>query len=158
MYMMIEKSRSEEMKQMLNIAWAAGFIDGEGCICILKQKYLSSDGGQKVYYRLSVSISQNNLEVLQRVKEVSGEHGNIFARKRTIQTNRQCYTLNYDSKHALNLIRTLKPFLIRKRAEVDAIEQFWQEGRMEERTGRKPVKDEILAVRESWYRKLQRMK
>jgi len=156
--MKIEQSRSQEMNERLNIAWVAGFIDGEGCICILKQKYLSSDGAQKVYYRLSVSISQNNLEVLQRVKEVSGIHGNIFAKKRTIKTNRQCYTLNYDSKHALSFIRALKPFLVRKRAEVDAIEQFWLQGRMEERTGRKPVKADVLAIRESWYKKLQRMK
>jgi len=142
------------------IAWISGFFDGEGCISICKQPYESSDGKRKHSHRLTVCISQNNYEVLQHFKDMSDIHGKIFKVKRTVDVNRQCYTLKYDARHAYRLLILMRPFLVRKGAEVDAIKMFWIEGQMETRgrTGRKPVDPEILAAREKWYRKLQKMK
>lgn len=158
MNMLLEDKNSAELKKMLDLSYVAGFIDGEGCITIFKQKYQSSDGQTKWGHRLRVAVGQNDLEVLKKVKDASGVHGNIFTKKRTIETNRTCYVLHFDGKHALDLIRKLMPFLIRKRPEAEAIEAFWKEGKMDMRTGTKTLPEDVWNVRESWYRKLHRMK
>jgi hypothetical protein len=149
---------SDEMinlKEQIDIAWAAGFVDGEGCLHIGKQKY---DHGRKVYYRLRLHVSQNNYEVLAKLKATLAIHANIIAIKRTHETNKQVYTLNYDGKHAYKAIMKLRPYLVRKRFEADAAHDFWVEGKLEQKTGRKPVKVELMEIRERGYKKLQKLK
>lgn len=141
------------------LAWAAGFIDGEGCIHIMKQKYISGrDRGIKYSHILRVHIAQNNLEVLEHLREVLGLHANIHKLKRTIGTNRQGYTLNYSSSHAYGVVKLIKPHLIRKLPEAEAVIAFWKEGKLDMRTGRKSLPQNIWETRERWYRKLKRMK
>jgi hypothetical protein len=141
------------------LAWAAGFIDGEGCIHIMKQKYFSGERGEVKYsHILRVNIAQNNLEVLEHLREVLGLHANIHKLKRTIGTNRQGYTLNYGSSHAYELVKLIKPYLVRKLPEAEAALAFWKEGKLDMRTGRKSLPQKIWDIRERWYRKLQRMK
>ncbi|WP_273150776.1 LAGLIDADG family homing endonuclease [Methylophaga thiooxydans] len=141
------------------VAWAAGFIDGEGCIHIMKQKFNSGKNGEIKYsHILRVHIAQNNLEVLEYLREVLGLHGNIHKLRRTIDTNRQGYTLNYSSSHAFELVKLIKPYLIRKLPEAEAVVAFWKEGKLDMRTGRKSLPQKIWGIRERWYRKLKRMK
>lgn len=141
------------------LAWAAGFIDGEGCIHIMKQKYKSSGTGEIKYsHVLRVHIAQNNLEVLEHLKKVLGVHANIHKLKRTIESNRQGYTLNYSSGHAYELVNIIKPYLVRKLPEADAALAFWKEGKLDMRTGRKSLPQKIWDIRERWYKKLQRLK
>jgi hypothetical protein len=158
MNMLLEEQYGGDFQKMLGLSYVAGFIDGEGCITIFKQKYKSSDGQTKWGHRLRIAIGQNDFEILKKVKDTTGVHGKIFTKKRTIQTNRTCYVLHFDGKHALQLIRKLMPYLLRKRPEAEAIEAFWEEGKMDMRTGRKPVPEDVWNTRETWYRKLQRMK
>lgn len=142
------------------IAWAAGFIDGEGCIHIYKQKYKSRLTGKHggITHSLRISIGQNNLEVLERIIEVLDIHAKIFKAKRNIETNRQCYTLHINGKYALQAIGLIKPYLVRKLPEAIAAERFWVEGHKDLKTGRNPVPDAIMDIREWWYSKMRRMK
>lgn len=141
------------------IAWAAGFVDGEGCIHILKQKYKSRNGKEiKHTHTVRLHIGQNNREVLEHFRDSLGVHGNIHKTKRTVSTNRQCYTLNYNASHAYELIKILMPHLVRKLPEAQAVMNFWEEGKLDMRTGRKPLPEHIWNIRERWYKKLQRMK
>lgn len=51
---------------MIELAWAAGFYDGEGCSCITKSSYYNKQGKQP-RYRLVVTVSQKtNAFVLNR--------------------------------------------------------------------------------------------
>ena len=152
----VQARQTADLNSILDLAWAAGFIDGEGCIHIAPQKY--GKNKEKVYYRLRLHIGQNNFEALDKVKSSLGEHGNIIPIKRTTAVNRQVYTLNYDGVHAYKVIMKLMPFLIRKKCEAQAANEFWVKGRLEEKTGRKPVRPELLKIREHWYRKLQKLK
>lgn len=148
----------DDLERGQKLAWAAGFVDGEGCIHILKQKYKSRAGEIKYYHVLRLHIAQNNLEVLEYLRDVLGVHGNIHKLRRTVSTNRQGYTLNFGSSHAREVIELLCPYLVRKLPEALAVIQFWKEGQMDLRTGRKPLPEAIWNIREWWYRKLQRMK
>lgn len=107
------------------IAWAAGFIDGEGCLHITKQKYKSPRTGEvKTTHTFKIHIAQVNLEVLERIKNVLGVHANIHKIKRNIRSNRQAYTLNYTGKHAYKAMNMVMPFLVRKRPEAEAVNLF----------------------------------
>lgn len=141
-------------------AWVAGFIDGEGCIHIYKQKYKSRLTGEHggITHSLRISIGQNNLEVLERIIDILDIHAKIFKNKRNMGTNRQCYTLHINGKYALQTIELIKPYLVRKLPEALAAERFWEEGRKDLKTGRKPVPKAIMDIREWWYNKMRRMK
>lgn len=97
-----------------SVEWAAGFADGEACIHVARQTY---QGNRRDTYVLRVSIVQNDLQLLQFFQKGLGIHAGIYAVKRNIGQNRQCYSLNYNGIHALQLILLLGPFLVRKRLE-----------------------------------------
>ncbi|AFI83956.1 endonuclease [Methylophaga nitratireducenticrescens] len=143
------------IQQMTDLAWAAGFIDGEGWIGIARQ---TRKGYDTITHRLKVAITQNNLEVLEHLKNVIGESGAITKGVRTEKMNRQSYALVFDSQHALNAIRKVRPFLKRKSHEADAVFAMWEEGLMGKRPGAKGWPPEIYKIREKWAQKISRLK
>jgi hypothetical protein len=144
-----------ELQNKINLAWAAGFIDGEGCIHIIRQPYGKD---RKINYRLRMHIAQANLEVLELLKEFIGVHGVIHKLRRGLSTNKQVYALHYDGRHALDAIERVKPYLIRKLYEAKAAKLFWEEGKLDLRTGRKPVPEDLMNIREKWCMKMQKLK
>lgn len=60
---------------MLLISWVAGFVDEDGYIGTVRQKYKDRQG--KICHRLKLSVVQNNREVLEEVKAILGEQGRI---------------------------------------------------------------------------------
>lgn len=145
----------ESIQQMTDLAWAAGFIDGEGWIGIARQTRKGSD---TITHRVKVAITQNNLEVLEHFKKIIGESGAITKGMRTEKMNRQTYALVFDSQHALNVIRKVRPFLKRKDYEADAIFSMWEEGFMGKRPGSKGWPPEVYKTREKWAQKISRLK
>ena len=107
---------------------------------------------------MKVAITQNNLEVLEHLKDVIGESGAINKGQRTQKMNRQTYALVFDSNHALNVIKKIRPFLKRKSHEADAVIAMWDEGLMGKRPGAKGWPPEIYNIREKWAQKISRLK
>lgn len=139
-----------------SLEWAAGFADGEGCICIVKQRY--DDPKRKLTYRLSFSISQNDRQVLEHFYEGLGIRGGIFDVGRIVQHNRQVYTLNYTGVNALKAIAMLQPHLIRKRLEAQTAVDYWQQGQGGKRPGRLGWPSAVIAIRERFYKKMKSLK
>lgn len=138
-----------------SLEWAAGFVDGEGCIHIARQRH---PGRRSVSHRLRVFISQNDLSVLTHLRDGMAIPAPIYQVKRRDQHRRQCFTLNYDGAQAMKVIEMLAPHLVRKRPEADAARDFWTHGRMGHRPGPKGLSPEVLRVREHYCRELQRLK
>lgn len=138
-----------------SIEWAAGFADGEACIHIARQKY---GNGRRDTFVLRVSIVQNDLQSLQRFQQGMGIHAGIYAVKRVLGQNRQCYTLNYNGPHAMQLILLLGPFLVRKRMEAITAWQFWVHGQAGRRFGPRGMPAAVMATRERLYWKLRSLK
>ena len=139
-----------------DVRWAAGFLDGEGCIHVVPQTY--RDTGRNTTYRLRLSLAQNNHEVLGHFLRGLGAQGRIYATGRNLGENRQMYTLVYDGKHALEVIVRLMPHLVRKRAEAEVACAFWVEGRCGLRPGRHGLPPQVQATRKRLYLKLRRLK
>lgn len=138
-----------------SIEWAAGFADGEACIHVARQKYRN---GRSDTFVLRVSIVQNDLQSLQRFQQGMGVHAGIYAVKRVLGQNRQCYTLNYNGPHAMQLILLLGPFLVRKRMEAITAWQFWVQGQAGQRFGPHGMPATVMATRERLYWKLRSLK
>lgn len=144
-----------QIEELLRVSYVAGFVDGDGCIHAPKQIYKDRTNTCR---RLKLSITQNNREILEEVRDIIGESALIHKLKRDSSSNRQSYQLSYDSAHALRAIRKLRPFLHRKQYEAEIVERMWEEGKMGQRPGRKGWPPEIYAIREKWAQKLSRLK
>jgi hypothetical protein len=142
-------------QQAFSIEWAAGFLDGEGCIHIARQTYR---GKRSATYVLRVYIVQNNREVLEHFRDGVGIDARIYKVKRLTAHNKQVYTLNFQGKKALALIATLAPHLVRKREEAQVAMTYWVEGRVGFRPGPKGLPPELVATRERLYLKLRSLK
>lgn len=138
-----------------NLAWAAGFLDGEGCIHIAKQRY---HGHRSDTYRLGVHVSQNDRMLLESFCDAVGMRAPIYATKRAENHSRQCYTLNFSGQNALVLLQRLMRFLRRKHREAEAAMQFWAEGRMGVVGNGKPLDPALAAKREHYYLLMKQLK
>ena len=99
------------------IAYAAGVLDGEGCILICQYK-------QEKQIVLRVCMGNSNLEMLTWFKERFG--GSICKVKQRV--NLQCYSWAISSRLADRCIRTCFPYLIAKRSEAEVAMRFYLDG------------------------------
>lgn len=139
----------------LQLAWAAGFLDGEGCIHIAKQRYRTERADT---YRLGVHVTQNDLAVLEHFRKVVGIDAPIHRVKRAPNHRRQCYTLNFTGHRAHALLTLLLRFLERKRTEAQAALDFWTNGRVGARFGGSGMDPSLAAVREHYFHLLKQLK
>ena len=148
------KSGSESRPES-DLAWAAGFLDGEGCIHIAKQRY---PGRRSDTYRLGVHVAQNDLPTLEALCVAVGIRAPIYATKRAKNHSRQCYTLNFSGHSALLLLQAVMQHLRRKRLEAETALKFWVEGRMGIPGRGKRVDPDLAATREHYFVLMKQLK
>lgn len=96
-----------------DLAYMAGFFDGEGCICIGKGK-----GG----LGLVCSVVQCNEWILQLFKMSFG--GNVRLRQPYKPERYRTFSWSICSKKAMAFLRVIQPYLMLKRAEAEVAIQF----------------------------------
>jgi hypothetical protein len=144
-----------QMWQMGQLGWAAGFIDGDGCIGTVPQIY--SDR-QNPTVRIRVVIVQNHHGVLERIQNVLNCGGHLNKMKHHISQNRDCYQLCYDGSHAVEIVMKLRDFLVRKKPEADACLHLFIDGQLSRHPGRKGVSPEVREIRRFWVDRIKNMK
>ena len=137
------------------LKWAAGFLDGEGCIHIARQRYKSSRSDT---YRLGVFVAQNDLPTLEQFRDAVGVQTRIHATKRALRHRHQCYTLNYTGNKAIRVLELVSPYLVRKRAEAEAARVFWAYGRFQPPAAPSGTTPAATDLRESFYLLLRNLK
>ena len=128
-----------------DIAWAAGFVDGEGCISLSKTR---QPGRKHPTYRPRFDLGQNNREVLVEVQEILGETAGLYVNKRRPGQNRQTYSLVYDGVHALRAVAKLRSELRRKHVEADELLSYPKRCWMGVHPGPKGYPPEVWIERE----------
>lgn len=139
----------------LELAWAAGFVDGDGCICAVMQRHPDRATPS---VRIRLVITQNDHRVLHVLQRVLGEPSALNSVKRQACQNRQPYQLQYDSGHAIAAIKKIRPYLVRKAREADACMQLFVEGRLNQFPGPKGFPPEVHRVRKYLVNRIRRMK
>lgn len=94
-----------------DLAWAAGIVDGEGCISLHTVK---TAGG--VCYVLRLTVANTSPLMLDRLHHIFGE-GNTVPKKRASEHHRQSWHWQVCSKQAERVLRLIEPYLINKREE-----------------------------------------
>lgn len=98
------------MVEQTDIAYAAGFFDGEGCISITKNG------------AVDVRISNTAKNVLVRLQKNFG--GSITNRTQKINKTQYAYSLYGDE--AIEFIKTIKPYLLDKLPQADTMLEYYQ--------------------------------
>jgi len=137
-----------------SLAWAAGMLDGDGCIAIVKQTYPN----RASTYRLVVQVTQNCLQTLKHFRVCVGVPAPIHEVKRRIGHNRQVYALMYSGPKAVLVLQRLAAHLVRKRPEAEVALSFIEKGQVGRRFGGRGVPAAIEQIRISHYNKLRALK
>ena len=93
----------------MNLQYIAGFLDGEGCIQIVKTTKAPN-----------VSISQSSREVLEAIKEFVGAGGVYEIKKRRLE-NKQMYHWVVTGLNAIEFLETVVEMLWVKRREAELL-------------------------------------
>ena len=139
-----------------SLAYAAGMLDGDGCIHIARQNKPSAKRGY--IFRLVTSVSQNHLGTLIDFQELVGLGGRIYQQTRQGSQNKDTYSLVYDGDGAADVIRKLRPFLHRKLEEANVALQFQDDCEIHRHFGPKGCPESVWKQREAHYRKLRNLK
>lgn len=138
----------------LDHAWAAGFIDGEGCVRIAKNV---SHGRVNPIYHVEMAISQNRLDALEHCQKVIGVKSSICRFPDRESFRRPVFLLTYLCANARNALTLLLPYFIRKQAEARLALEFAL--RLQSRRGgNTPHSAEEIAIREEYYRRMKALK
>jgi len=139
----------------VSYAWAAGFLDGEGCISLARVR---RNCGNRLNYRVRMTIAQNCLSTLQTFRDYCGESCVLSQLPHRESYTRPIYQLVYDGVHAYRLLQKLRPFLIRKGEEADVIFEYYRTGEPTRHFGPKGVPSHIWHIRERCYDALRCLK
>lgn len=137
-----------------SLAWAAGMLDGDGCVAIVRQTYPNRSST----YRLVVQVTQNCLQTLKHFRVCVGVPAPIHEVKRRIGHNRQVYALMYSGPKAVLVLQRLAAHLVRKRPEAEVALSFIEKGQVGRRFGGRGVPPSIEQIRISHYNKLRALK
>ncbi len=120
-----------------DLAWAAGFVDGEGCILPTVKKESRWKG--TVRFGLVLKVDQVVPEPLEKLQSLFG--GTIIAGQRA-------YTWSVYSREAQSALSAMMPYLVNKRAQA-GLAILYQD-RMNVHTGRTPLSKMEIEQR-MWY-------
>jgi len=144
-----------ETLRQVGYSWAAGFLDGEGCVSLAK---VHRTCGNRVNYRVRVNIVQNCLETLKTFRDYGGENCVLTQLPHRESYSRPIFQLIYDGAHAYRLLKKLRPFLVRKGDEADVIFEYYAIGQPTRHFGPKGVPSDIWHARGRCYEALRCLK
>lgn len=123
----------------LELAYMAGFVDGEGCVSVATRL--------KIYMTPTVQVSNTNQAVLQWFLAAFG--GEIDVRRDHRPTRKQCNTWRVAGDKARRVLRALLPFLRVKKRQAELALSYSPKGRGYKRTPQdvEQVKTIILQIR-----------
>jgi hypothetical protein len=101
-----------------DVAWAAGFFDGEGSVSLLwrqgNRRHGQVPASRGKWWHLQLTLTNTDVESLQKFREVMGV-GNVYPRK-IVDGRRQVYFWVATSLAAEVALKALLPYLVTKQA------------------------------------------
>lgn len=144
-----------ELIAQTDLAWSSAIVDGEGCVLLAKTRRNCGNGFN---YRARVCIPQNCLRTLHTFQDRVGVHCKLVQLPHRESYTRPIYQLNFDGIHAYNLLKKLRPYLVRKAAEADVIFEYYRTCEPSRHFGPKGAPAHIWHARERCYQALRCLK
>lgn len=102
-----------------DLAWAAGLIDGEGCICLIRHPAKQFKGAVSERYHLVLRVSMCHKVTVDRI------HGLFSIGSRSVYTPKtsarvsESYAWTCNSRQAEIVLKLIRPYLVTKAVEAD---------------------------------------
>lgn len=119
-------------------AWAAGFIDGDGCFCLFRSSPKARDGVRSV----SISAGNNGIASLEELQSLFG--GRVHLSHKTSAGNDHWQWHLSGAQNVREAIVQLLPYLIEKREIAEVVFAY---AAMMKRRGKRAIDPEELEVR-----------
>lgn len=132
-----------------DIIWAAGLIDGEGCISICKQQ--TTPG--RYSYSLRVQVCMVHKPTIEKLHNLFGGYLRVLRRK--TKRNRTVWMWLVADNKARVCLEAIRPYSVSKLDEVKLAIAF--ESRTKHKGGRNPI-DLATDIRETCYQTLRNLK
>lgn len=118
--MAFEEEGTTRLLRLLDVAWAAGFVDGEGCVSVTK----SSRKGQPLpYYRADLIVANTVKEPLDKLALIFG--GRVVVTRPSIGNRQLTYGWKTTgTSHTARVLQELLPWLTVKRAQAALVLEF----------------------------------
>lgn len=144
-----------DSKNDAQYAWAAGLIDGEGCIHIRCDKAHNKTKHRTDSYSLMLKVSMCHEETVRRLQDIFGR-GSVRVSNVASARRSQAWSWYCMGREAVAVLRLLRPFMVTKKAEAEVASEF---GYLPSaRRGHGLVPPEIQSERIRMYSLLRSMK
>lgn len=137
----------------ISIAWAAGFLDGNGCVSISKHHIR---GRKNQTYRLWIRVVQTCEKTLRHFQKLMDTPSAVSLTEPKNRQHKRCFTLIYEGRHALSVLDKLSPYLVLKAEQAESAASFWKQGCMGISPGPRGFDEDVWEQRERWFHVLRR--
>ena len=137
----------------ISTAWAAGFLDGNGCVSISKHHV---HGRKNQTYRLWIRVVQTCEKTLRHFQDLMNTPSAISLTEPKNQQHQRVFTLIYEGRHALSVLEKLSPYLVLKADQAESAAMFWKQGRMGISPGPRGFEENVWEQRDYWFHELRR--
>jgi len=103
------------MATLVELAYAAGIIDGEGCIGISQPR-------NRGFYSLNVEVAMTDPKPIKFFSDKFG--GRFEIKKSKTSTGRTIYRWSLQSEKAQEFLRSISPFIVAKTEQVETALEF----------------------------------
>jgi hypothetical protein len=138
--------------QDLAYAWAAGIIDGEGCITILRQ-HPGQSGRINTSYRVYLKVTMGHAPTIARLVDIF-QVGSVHLQRSTRWND--AFSWWVASRQAEVVLHIVRPYLVTKAVEADLAFEFFALG--VGRGGGQVLPPELLAGRHRLFLAMQQAK
>jgi hypothetical protein len=136
-----------------DLAWAAGIIDGEGCISIFKCSPKSKPGSQRSY-TLYVRVGNSSFPMTKKLQRLFG--GGIgFRPAGRWKSKLPEYKWNVSTHKAVSCLKLILPYLVAKKDQAEVGIEF---SKTTKSPGRRGYTDEETRVRHAMYESISALK
>ena len=137
------------------LAWAAGFIDGEGCIHVRVSMPTETSRQRSPHYALALQVSNTNRQAIDRIHQMFG-FGSVRSHHRENPKWTTAYVWYCMSKNAGTVLRLIQPYVFAKKAELEVGLEF--DALPSGRKGVNRIDPELLRKRAELCDKLRSLK
>jgi len=135
----------------VQLAWAAGFIDGEGYVGMSR---IRNKNGRD-YFTALVDVSQNHARPLQTLVELRGGSGNIRRIRKGVGAGTEHFYWRLYAEKAIRALEQVLPYLQVKDRQVRVLVEF--QATMAGYGKKRRLSDEAVAYRLGLHRLLEEL-
>ena len=139
------------------LCWAAGIIDGEGCISI-HRRHSATDKklNHSPYYRLDLKVKMVHKPAIERLMNIFGV-GNLHRSLPGKRSRRMLWRWDITGNQCINVLQLIRPYLVVKSKEADIAGEFMPLN-VKTTFGKRKISEETLNKRQTIYQQMRDVK